>query len=175
MRMRTATATFSLLLGAGLGLAPAGAQESPAPAATNASAPAAETVIQFSGSGVTKLQLSEPGGSQRVYAVQDGQVSVPPGNYASAAIVVSGGHACTFRATRYPFAVPATSPFQLEAGGPLTNTLTLRQSGVSGYYLSHALQGRGDWTYVGSDGTPPPMYTVRHDGAIVQTNTFQYG
>jgi len=128
------------------------------------------------GKGISRLVLSGP---RTVVLNEPGQrVSVPAGDYTRQQIVIDGGRAGTLQAkTSHTVSVREGQPVELAVGGPLDNSLTVKQSG-SLVSLDYQLRGIGGEVYT-TEMEPlsynPASFQVRKGGRTIKSYQFRYG
>jgi hypothetical protein len=116
--------------------------------------------------------------------VDTGQpLRLPVGDYHQFHVTLAGSNLVAhsaqldFSRAAYPIVrVASGASASLTAGGPLTNTVTVRRRGGS-LQLSYRLIGADGRDYELDTGNrlAPPQFTVFHDGREVGSGTFEYG
>lgn len=132
--------------------------------------------LVLKGKGISRLVLSGP---RTVVLNEPGQrVSIPAGDYTRQQIVIDGGQAGTLQAkTSHTVSVRKGQSTELNVGGPLDNSLTVKQTG-SLVNLDYQLRGIGGEVYT-TEMMPlsfnPASFQVRKDGKTIKSYQFRYG
>ena len=133
--------------------------------------------LVLKGRGISRLVLSGP---RTVVLNEPGQrVWVPAGDYTRQQIVIDGGRAGTLQAeTSHTVSVREGQPAELNVGGPLDNSMTVKRAG-SLVTLDYRLQGVGGEVYsdVPSDSRSlsHASFQVRKRDKTIKSYQFRYG
>jgi hypothetical protein len=132
--------------------------------------------LKLEGKYIKQLTLEREGGNKVKFDQPGESIKVAVGKYRLWQVQLEGGYTCQrwIVPDQNWIDVGEDKPAVLKAGAPLKQVVTAQRQGRL-LTLNYKLLGTGGETYVSSDSSKPPTFTVYKGDKKITSGTFEYG